>query len=64
MFKFIRDNIAPYKRPRIIEFATELPKTISGKIKRNELREKEKELRRKNQSKENEYFEEDFREKL
>jgi len=64
MFKFIRDNIAPYKRPRIIEFITELPKTISGKIKRNELREKEKELRRKNQSKENEYFEEDFREKL
>jgi acetyl-CoA synthetase len=64
MFKFIRDNIAPYKRPRIIEFVTELPKTISGKIKRNELREKEKELRGSNQRKENEYFEEDFREKL
>jgi acetyl-CoA synthetase len=64
MFKFIRDNIAPYKRPRIIEFVTELPKTISGKIKRNELREKEKEFRGSNQRKENEYFEEDFREKL
>ncbi len=30
---------APYKFPRIIEFATELPKTSSGKIKRAQLRE-------------------------
>jgi acyl-coenzyme A synthetase/AMP-(fatty) acid ligase len=29
---------APYKAPRLIEFATELPKTTSGKIKRAELR--------------------------
>jgi acyl-coenzyme A synthetase/AMP-(fatty) acid ligase len=29
---------APYKFPRIVEFATELPKTNSGKIKRSELR--------------------------
>jgi acetyl-CoA synthetase len=29
---------APYKFPRILEFATELPKTTSGKIKRAELR--------------------------
>jgi acetyl-CoA synthetase len=29
---------APYKFPRIIEFAAELPKTTSGKIKRAELR--------------------------
>ncbi|MFL5901073.1 MAG: acyl-CoA synthetase [Solirubrobacterales bacterium] len=29
---------SPYKFPRIIEFATELPKTTSGKIKRAELR--------------------------
>ena len=29
---------APYKYPRIIEFADELPKTASGKIKRSELR--------------------------
>ncbi len=33
---------APYKYPRIIEFVTELPKTISGKIRRVELREKDK----------------------
>jgi acetyl-CoA synthetase len=29
---------APYKYPRIVEFATELPKTISGKIQRNVIR--------------------------
>jgi acyl-coenzyme A synthetase/AMP-(fatty) acid ligase len=29
---------APYKYPREVEFVTDLPKTISGKIRRNELR--------------------------
>ncbi|MEZ4598858.1 MAG: AMP-binding protein [Syntrophotaleaceae bacterium] len=33
---------APYKYPRIIEFVKELPKTISGKIRRVEIREREK----------------------
>jgi len=32
---------APYKYPRIIEFVNELPKTISGKIKRNDIRKKD-----------------------
>lgn len=32
---------APYKYPRIIEFVTELPKTISGKIRRVEIRDKD-----------------------
>jgi acetyl-CoA synthetase len=32
---------APYKYPRVIEFTDWLPKTISGKIKRNELRDRE-----------------------
>ncbi|KAG8190179.1 hypothetical protein JTE90_011904 [Oedothorax gibbosus] len=32
---------APYKYPRKIEFVTELPKTTSGKIKRNELKQRE-----------------------
>ncbi|MGC3977115.1 MAG: AMP-binding protein [Paludibacteraceae bacterium] len=32
---------APYKYPRIIEFVDELPKTISGKIRRTEIREKD-----------------------
>jgi len=33
---------APYKYPREIEFSTELPKTISGKIRRVELRQRER----------------------
>ncbi|HQA80735.1 MAG TPA: acyl-CoA synthetase, partial [Methanoregulaceae archaeon] len=32
---------APYKCPRAIEFVESLPKTHSGKIRRNELRERE-----------------------
>ena len=32
---------APYKYPRVIEFVDELPKTISGKIKRVEIRNKD-----------------------
>lgn len=36
---FCKDLTAPYKYPRIVEFVTELPKTISGKIRRVELRE-------------------------
>ncbi|HVU55397.1 MAG TPA: AMP-binding protein [Puia sp.] len=38
IFAYARKNLAPYKTPRIIEFVTELPKTISGKIRRVELR--------------------------
>ena len=34
----VRQSTAPYKYPRAIEFVTELPKTISGKIRRVELR--------------------------
>jgi acetyl-CoA synthetase len=41
LFEFTRENLAPYKMPRIIEFVSELPKTISGKIKRGELRSRE-----------------------
>jgi acetyl-CoA synthetase len=35
---YVKNNTAPYKYPRIIEFVDELPKTISGKIKRAQLR--------------------------
>jgi acetyl-CoA synthetase len=35
-----RSLTAPYKYPREIHFVTELPKTVSGKIRRSELREK------------------------
>jgi acetyl-CoA synthetase len=36
----VKNSTAPYKYPRIIEFVNELPKTISGKIRRVEIREK------------------------
>lgn len=35
---YVKNATAPYKYPRIIDFVEELPKTISGKIKRTELR--------------------------
>ena len=34
----VKDQTAPYKYPRIVDFAGELPKTASGKIKRASLR--------------------------
>lgn len=37
----VKKVTAPYKYPRIVEFVEELPKTISGKIRRVELREKD-----------------------
>jgi len=37
----VKNTTAPYKYPRIVEFVSELPKTISGKIRRVELREKD-----------------------
>jgi acetyl-CoA synthetase len=43
LVKDIQDHVkhvtAPYKYPRIVEFVTELPKTISGKIRRVQIRE-------------------------
>jgi acetyl-CoA synthetase len=45
LIKEIQDHVkrttAPYKYPRIIEFVDELPKTISGKIRRVEIRSKD-----------------------
>ena len=37
----VKKTTAPYKYPRIIEFVDELPKTISGKIRRVEIRNKD-----------------------
>ena len=37
----VRNTTAPYKYPRLIEFVSELPKTVSGKIRRVELRQTE-----------------------
>ena len=38
----VKKVTAPYKYPRVIEFVDELPKTISGKIRRVEIRENDK----------------------
>ena len=46
LIKEIQDHVkrttAPYKYPRMVEFVDELPKTISGKIRRVEIRNKDK----------------------
>ena len=39
----VKKETAPYKYPRIVEFVDELPKTISGKIRRVEIRNKDAE---------------------
>ncbi len=36
--EYVKHNTAPYKYPRKIDFIAEMPKTVSGKIRRNELR--------------------------
>lgn len=36
--EFVKDKLAPYKYPRIIEFVSDLPKTATGKIQRFKLR--------------------------
>ncbi|KTC63069.1 AMP-dependent synthetase [Pseudomonas fluorescens ABAC62] len=60
IFAFAREHLAPYKRVRRIEFVSELPKTISGKIRRVELRQMEV-LRRQGEARgAQEHFEEDF----
>jgi acetyl-CoA synthetase len=58
ILKFAAQKLAAYKRIRRIEFY-ELPKTISGKIRRVELR-KTEEARDSGVRRENEYWEEDF----
>lgn len=56
---FCRDKLAPYKRIRRIEFA-ELPKTISGKIRRVDLRKAEAAQRAAGTRGAQEFFEDDF----
>jgi acetyl-CoA synthetase len=57
IFRFLRGRLAPYKRIRRIEFS-ELPKTISGKIRRMQLRGIE--AKRTVDRRAGEYWEEDF----
>ena len=58
LFGFIRQRLAPYKRLRRLEFS-DLPKTISGKIRRAELRKLELD-RSSAERRPQEFFEEDF----
>jgi len=39
---FVKTKIEPYKRPEIVEFVDELPRTTTGKIQRNVLKERAK----------------------
>jgi acetyl-CoA synthetase/4-hydroxybutyrate---CoA ligase (AMP-forming) len=57
LFKHTIKILAKFKIPRIIEFIPEVPKTISGKIRRIELREREVARQEKNEgAQSNEYF--------
>jgi long-chain acyl-CoA synthetase len=42
LMNWCKENISPYKYPRVIEIIPELPKTLVGKILRRELRQLEK----------------------
>ena len=57
IFRFTAERVAPYKRIRRLEFF-ELPKTVSGKIRRVELREREQ--RGQQVRRAQEFWEEDF----
>jgi acetyl-CoA synthetase len=60
LFLFLRDRLAPYKRIRRIEFVAQLPKTLSGKVRRPVLRQREAELAEVGARAEREFRIEDF----
>lgn len=60
LFKHTIDVLAKFKIPRIIEFVPEVPKTLSGKIRRVELREIEQKRREESEKVKNEYFYHEF----
>ena len=60
IFAFARQQLAPYKRVRRIEFVNELPKTISGKIRRVQLRAQEVERQAAGARGAGEFLESDF----
>jgi acetyl-CoA synthetase len=64
LFRFIRDHMAPYKRPRSIEFMDAFPKTISAKVMRKDLRAYDQKLKEKGKRGEFEFFEKDFADEL
>ena len=60
VFKHLHSRLAPFKRIRRIELVTELPKTISGKIRRVQLRRLEHDNSREDPLRGQEFREEDF----
>jgi acetyl-CoA synthetase len=60
IFKHLHTRLAPFKRIRRIEIVTELPKTISGKIRRVQLRRLERDNDRDDPLRGQEFREEDF----
>jgi acyl-coenzyme A synthetase/AMP-(fatty) acid ligase len=60
LFKHSIDVLAKFKIPRIIEFVPEVPKTLSGKIRRVELREIEENRRKTEKKAQNEFFYHEF----
>lgn len=60
LFDYAEAHLSRYKIPRIIEFTKELPKTISGKIRRIELRAEEALSKQLKQKRENEYYHEKY----
>ena len=59
IFRHLREHLSPFKRVRRLEFA-DLPKTISGKIRRVELRALERDRRAGGERGTQEFWEEDF----
>jgi acetyl-CoA synthetase len=59
ILRYCREHLAPYKRIRLLEFA-DLPKTISGKIRRVQLRADEASSVQSHTARENSWSEEDF----
>jgi acetyl-CoA synthetase len=60
IFKYVHSRLAPFKRIRRIELVTELPKTISGKIRRVQLRRLEHDNDRTDALRGREFREEEF----
>ncbi|WP_375309492.1 AMP-binding protein [Bradyrhizobium sp. A5] len=60
IFQHLHSRLAPFKRIRRLEIVTELPKTISGKIRRVQLRRLERDDDRKDPLRGREFREEDF----
>ncbi|MFI5421307.1 MAG: AMP-binding protein, partial [Nitrososphaerales archaeon] len=60
IFDYSREKLAHYKAPRLLEFTSELPKTISGKIRRVELRGNEAESKQRDERRMHEYSIRDF----